>query len=240
MRAVRYPRYMSSTSLYVFIDESGHHATGKHYSVAAAWCLSDRARTMRVLEATRDRMADHIGATGELKGASTPPSKLDSVIPSMTDYGFRDSSVVHKRVPWATEEPIRHTIHDANPAVAKQVIGDITGQPLDAPELLQTLALSRVLNPLFYPDRLDASVFDEAIIILDSETWQHPATRLAESIDTVGADVPDELTFETRDSQSTPGIQIADLAAYSWLRHRKVGDCKAAVRAIKNRQLADY
>lgn len=29
--------------LYIFVDESGHHARGEYYTVASCWCLSDNS-----------------------------------------------------------------------------------------------------------------------------------------------------------------------------------------------------
>jgi hypothetical protein len=231
---------MAPFSIYVFIDESGNHSRGKHYTVAATWCLSRQSRTTGVLSSTRDKVAHQAGVSGELKGASTPNSKLESILPSLTGYGYEDGSVEHNQVPWATEEPIRHTIHDTNPEIAKQTIGDLTGKRLEAPVIIQTLALASILNPLFYPERLNEEKFDEAKIVLDAETWENPSKNLKSAIDTVDSDSLDDINFEIKDSKSTPGLQISDLTAYSWLRHRKRGDCGEAVRSINKRRFADY
>lgn len=231
---------MSDLKLYIFIDESGNHSQGKNYAVAASWCVSRRTRTTNVLQSTRDSVAEHIGVSGELKGSKTRPEDLDSVLPVLLDYGYDDGSISHSPVPWATSQPIRHTIHDVNPEVGKKIIGDLTGNPLDAPVTIQTLALASLLNPLFYPERLNESEFSKTKVVLDAETWRRPADNLQEAIESVNPAAPDNLSFETRDSDSTPGIQISDLTAYSWLRHRKRGDCTESARAVNKRRFSDY
>jgi hypothetical protein len=231
---------MTPKILYIFIDESGNHSRGKNYTVAASWCLSTKNKTSNVLASTRDSVADHIGVSGELKGASTPPRKLNSALASITNYGYSDSSITHSHAAWATEQPIRHTLHDVNPEIAKQTINDLTGNHLEAPNIIQTLALATILNPLFYPERLNEEAFDEVKIILDAKTWENPVNNLEAAIDSVDADTPNSLSFEIRDSKATPGIQISDLTAYSWLRHRKEGDCREAVQKVNRRRFGEY
>ncbi|WP_422388131.1 DUF3800 domain-containing protein [Halobacterium salinarum] len=232
---------MSDNLLYVFIDESGNSSRGNHYTVAASWCLSSRTRTGEVLGPTKDKLLASLDSSpSELKGASLSPGALDTLLSSLDSHGYDDTTVQHSRVPWATTAPVRHTIHDANPELAGKVIGDVTGSPLDAPELLKTLSLASVLDPIFSPEQLCEDQFSETKVVLDATTWDRPSTRIESGIEELDLPVPESLSFEIRDSKGTPGIQISDLAAYSWLRNRRRGDCNEAVKSIDRRRFTDF
>lgn len=232
---------MSDTFLYIFVDESGNPSQERHYTVAATWCLSPRSHTREVLGPTKDRLIASLDCSpSELKGAALSPDTLDVIVPDITTHGYDDTTIRHQRVPWATSKPIRHTIHDANPELTKEVVSDITGTPLKAAELLQTLSLASLLTPIFYPDQLQQDMFAETKVVLDSETWQRPKDRIESGIETLDMSVPESLSFEIQDSKAAPGIQISDLTAYCWLRNRRNDDCNEAVNGIDNRRFGTF
>ncbi|QKY20369.1 hypothetical protein B4589_008240 [Halolamina sp. CBA1230] len=105
---------------------------------------------------------------------------------------------------------------------------------LDLPRVVQSFALDAVLKPLVHPEQvhIDESI-DTISVLLDSTTWKQPAS------DYVRESVQDtELNLETRDSRSIPGIQIADLAAYSWRRNYTEGDCGTAAGVLHDLRFA--
>lgn len=98
----------------------------------------------------------------------------------------------------------------------------------NTPGVLQTLALAKVLNPLDSAHKIDISRIDRVRLILDADVWSDPASKIQQIL----ADRKFNLTFETRDSAKTPGIQVADLMAYSLCRHTQSGDCSEAARFL--------
>jgi len=233
---------MGSNLLYVFIDESGNHSKGDYYAVAGSWCLSRRTDPAEVLSPTKDRLIAHLDQPhSELKGSKLSNEALNELVPAISSYGYEDTTVSHTTVPWTTQEPLRCTLHEVNPELATSVIADTTGAELQAPELLQTLALASVLNPIFNPDRIDRSAFTEIKVILDDTTWSRPMERIKQGIDLLTSErIPSDLQFNIRDSTKTPGVQVADLTAYSWARHLRKGDCGSAADAIHGLRFSEY
>jgi len=96
---------------------------------------------------------------------------------------------------------------------------------IDAPEALQRLALARILSPLTDADVLNLRNICEIHLVPDAEIWETPATRVCELLENTGGPA---IEVETRDSRQIPGIQIADLMAYSRRNYIKDGACKDA------------
>ena len=179
--------------------------------------------------------------SSELKGTDLPSELLDQLVSAIAEYGYEDKTISHNPTPWSTQEPLRHTIHETNPELAKEVVSDVTGSDLHAPELLQTLSLISILNPVFHSEHVDRDRCDEIRVVLDAATWTQPVDRIERGFDKLHREsAPDNLSFEIRDSKTTPGIQIADLTAYSWSRNLREGDCGEAAEAINRHRFSRY
>jgi hypothetical protein len=68
-------------------------------------------------------------------------------------------------------------------------------------------------------------------IILDATVWDNPAEYAQDAFDDLG-DLSADVSFSTEDSARTPGLQLADMAAYSWGRHHREGDCETTLEVI--------
>ena len=219
--------------LYVFVDESGRASTDDYYTVAATWCVSTATDETTVLAGTKDRCLSHLdGTPSELKGSAIQPDQLDVIVPCIDQYAGRDDTVTNRTVAWTDSNPLKHTIQTVQP----RILADLLEIGVPEAKSVKTLSLTTVLDPLFRPERLELTGFSEIRLILDAETWQ-PVIRQFESV--LGpreAAHLEAVSFETRDSNSTPGIQISDLTAYSWARNRRKGDCQQAVNSLADRR----
>jgi|GEM_PF-2219936 hypothetical protein len=105
---------------------------------------------------------------------------------------------------------------------------------LNRPRVVQSFALDAVLKPLVHCEqvRLGESI-DAVRVLLDSTTWEQPANDYArESVQST------DIELATQDSLSVPGIQLADLAAYSWRRNYTRGDCGTATGVLHDLRFA--
>lgn len=233
------------TTLYVFIDESGNENRGDYYSVAGCWCVSSERNFTAVLDPTVQRLMDVAESTlhdsspiAELKGASLPTDVITAVFESFETISYDDSTVPHTAVPWEPAYPVRFSTATINPTIGRTAIADIVGTEVDAPKALKLLLLISVLDPLFRSELLDPSLFDDVRIILDATVWQNPAQHARDAFDEVGYSTAD-ISFDIENSKRTPGLQLADLAAYSWTRHLRKGDCNTIVEQIDRYRFAD-
>jgi hypothetical protein len=227
---------MDEPLLYVFVDESGNPASGNYYVLAGSWCISRCQRAEDVLEATKNRCLSSVGkGISELKGSKLPPNELDVLHASLREYVYDDVSVETQISSWAGSQPLRHTLYSCTPDLAHRTMLDIAGVQHRRTELLKTMSLITILDPIFYNDTSIVSSFPEVRVVLDSSTWQQATTRLASLLDDLDIAVPDTVSFRTEDSKTVPGIQFSDITAYSWARNRRSGDCEQAVKFINER-----
>ncbi|WP_139173722.1 DUF3800 domain-containing protein [Natrialba sp. SSL1] len=236
--------------LYIFVDESGNPSSGEYYVVAGAWCISDEPNPSRALQSTTDNLAgianslrDSSTPVSELKGSQLPIEVLLSVVESLNGGpAFDDPSVKHQQLPWSGSRPIRFTIHGLNPVLGIEVLKEtLGGSALSSgsshPEALQSLSLATILNPLVQAEIIDLMRIDQVKVVLDAQVWQAPVNRIEAGLDVVES-VPENITFETRDSAQTPGLQLADIAAYTWGRQLRSGDCGSGVAYLDNLRLS--
>ena len=220
---------MSESQLYVFVDESGLASRGECYVVVATWCVSERTDEQHVLSQTKDRCLELIeGCPAELKGASLAPSSIDTVVSSIESFACEDETVSRHHPAWADSIPLRYTLHTTQPTLMQNV----TKTGPDAPEQIKSHSLGAVLDPLFRPGQLELCAFSGIRVVLDAETWQRVKRRFKTAIDSRSEEYLDSVSFAVADTVSVPGIQISDLAAYSWARNRRKGDCTAAVHEV--------
>lgn len=224
------------TTLYVCVDESGRQNDGRCYSVAGCWFLSN-TRPTDALDRTKDKLigtmfGDNSGV-GELKGSKADPASLNDGISYLRQVIHEDTSIEQESFPWSLSIPIGISVVAFSPDIVLSTISKYVDE-LDRPRVIQAFALNAVLKPLIHPEQvLLERAIDNVRIVLDSTTWQQPAKDYPQT-EVQGK----ELELETRDSQSIPGIQLADLAAYSWRRNYIHGDCGTAAGILHDLRFA--
>jgi hypothetical protein len=220
-------------NLYIFVDESGHHARGEDYTVASCWCLSNHSPQNVLSDAQQKRIEQVVNSCGfdevsELKGTQLPKSKLGSFLRTFEKFAYQDDTIDKSSYLWQEERPLRCSHHEFNPDLGKQILSKYMTE-IDAPEALQRLALARILSPLTDADTLNLENIREIHLIPDAEIWATPATRVCELLKDTGGPT---IEVETRKSHRTPGIQIADLMAYSRRNYIKDGECEDAANFL--------
>lgn len=227
-----------SNTLYVFVDESGNPTDGDYYVVAGSWCVSNRDRptelllpTVESLRNIADSQLRDLELGGELKGSELPPGVIETLISTLTETSYEDTTITKNYLPWGQAAPIRHSIHEVNPDLGLEMLDNIFGTESKSPMTLKTMALASVLNPLFADAQLDDDRLGDVHVVLDADVWQNPVGELKRGLGLLDSDVPD-VEFTTAASDDIPGLQIADLTAYSWARELRQGDCSQAARSI--------
>lgn len=224
--------------LYIFVDESGHHARGAYYTVAGCWCLSNN-NPRHILDSARARLSRDISEVAgirnvdELKGSQLPKESLGSFLDTFEKFAYEDGTVSGPPYPWQHNRPFQCSYHSFNPEVGKQILANYMAEA-DAPHVLQRLSLARILSPLTDANVIDLSQINNIHVIPDAEVWKTPANEVCSLFAELdGLDI----NVETRDSSRTPGIQIADLIAYSRRSYMKDYSCEDAANFIDNRHL---
>jgi hypothetical protein len=220
--------------LYIFVDESGSISQSEHFTVASCWCLSDHG-PHHILSNARADLAEHIRKSsdgsreiGELKGTRLPNERLGEFLQMLEEYAYVDGTVSSPPSPWKQDgRPLVCSTHEFDPSVGTEILSEFMPHPNTHGALL-TLALANILNPLGATHKIDISQIDRVRLILDADVWSGPASDVQQIL----ADRGFDLDFETRDSATTPGIQVADLMAYSSRRYTRSGDCEGAVRFL--------
>jgi hypothetical protein len=230
--------------LYIFVDESGNPSSGEYYTVAGCWCLSERPDIDAILSPTKNRLAATVeqqftdAPVSELKGVDLPAGLINQLMSAVETHLYNDSTLVTSPVPWTDDVPIRYSFHNTNPDLGNEILARMFGSMAQAAEAQKALALVSVLNPLFYQRLIDRAQISEIQIVLDAAVWQQAVTRFEMSLQRV-ADFSELVSFSIRDSKATPGIQIADLAAYAWARYIRTGECAGASTILDRLRFAE-
>lgn len=231
-------------TLYIFVDESGNENRSEYYGVTGCWCVSKKNDFTEVFDPTVQQLCDiaegayhETKSISELKGAKMPSDVLQAVVTSIGQVAFDDTTVLHREVPWQITHPMRYSIATTNPGISASALTDLASHSLDAPTAMKLLLLISILDPLSHEELVSANKYDDVAVILDAEVWERPAKHAQSAFDEVTPH--EDISFRTRDSQRTPGLQLADLAVYSWCRHLREGDCREAVTKIDNYRFAE-
>lgn len=229
------------TTLYIYVDESGRKAQDSCYTVAGCWCLSEWSNPHNVLMETKDKLLNVVQQVknyekqpSEIKSSKLDPNTLGTLVDSLTSEVYKDSSLVtaKSRLPWQMSFPVGFTIVPFHGGVCREVLDDQLRR-LAGFEAMQAMGLSSILAPL--SDRqalLTSSAYDEIRVLLDATTWENAANIMENTI------TVDDIGFSIRDSKKTPGIQLGDVAAYSWRRNLTRGDCGTAAGLLHDLRFA--
>lgn len=226
-------------NLYIAIDESGNHSRDECYVVAGCWHVSPRTNPQNVLASTKDKLLQSLQVYrrnrtqfNELKGQAIRPEKLGWLIDELRTIVYEDNSLDYEYTPWQLSIPVGYTISVMNSELFRKGTDGLDGR-LTPLELMQVTALSSVLTPLTAGrPLLDLRAIDEIRVIPDASTWD-TASEFVESRMNAS-----NMSFETRDSTKTPGIQLTDLAAYAWHRNVTKGDCGTATGLLHDLRFA--
>ena len=200
--------------VYLYVDESGNHSRTDCYTVAACWCVSEYDMPAAVLKPTVRRLkADVLGddTRGELKGDRLETTTLQSIFQYIPTVVVDDETVHTYNLPWGRNQPVGYTIYDGDSDLGKQVSEDYLGVARSG-TTPQLLALVSIVSPLLRVDGLDHAPIESRHVFLDATTWERPRITLQRLLD--GIDWAPKVHLETRQSHTTPGIQLADLAAH--------------------------
>lgn len=234
-----------SRILYIFVDESGNPSDGSYYVVAGSWCISERNNPNEVLRPTIDRLITtaeaslhHEGNLSELKCSKLPTEVINNIASCLNSVEYEDQSIEHTKLPWGISYPIRFSFHSTNSQVGTELLSDLLGNFPQSVFALKTLALGTILNPVFQSGQVDNSQFDKIVIILDADPWKNPGEKMEQMLETIGV-LTCPIEINTADSNAIPGLQLADLAAYSWARHERKGDCGSTVKKFHQLRFSD-
>lgn len=207
----------------IFVDESGNPSRRDCYILAGVWCLTEYDDLSEILKPTRDRIANRVVDTdGELKGEMLETTKLDSVLVFLRKVLGEDDSIVPNNV-WGTGSSVSFTLSDVDTDTGRGIVEWHLGESTNTAVTVQLIALASVTSPLLRLSRYASVDITEFHVALDSTTWKR-AGNVLQGIYSSMEWVPD-VSFSYRDSRSTPGIQIADLAAHARRERLIAGDC---------------
>lgn len=223
------------TNAYVFIDESGNHSTADCFTLAGVWCLTDYEAPEEILKPTRDRIANQVVQTDEeIKGAKLTETKLDSCLFYARNVFERDGSITTTDI-WGTDHPVGFSLYDSDSETTRGIVSQYLGEGANTSVVAQLVALSSVTSPIVRLEEYVPVEVENRNVVLDGTTWRRAGEvlkRIYESLDWTA-----ETSFSYRDSKSTPGIQIADLAAHARRLRLTSGDCIRGSRVVNEMHL---
>lgn len=230
-----------SRILYFFVDESGNANEGTGFSIVGCWCVSKRSNEHEVLASTKGYLLEQArslkGDDGfsEIKSSKLHPNDIDTLVQLMEPKLYEDKTIETPRV-WPTRQRIRYSTYTSLPDIAKSALDGRTTSSFSNGQMMRSMSLISAISPLFQEGMMTLDGINEIKVILDDDVWKGPANVVGECFDAHEAiDTP--ATFTTADSKAVPGLQIADLAAYSWHRHRRKGDCATASGMVEDHRL---
>ncbi|MCL9818384.1 DUF3800 domain-containing protein [Natronocalculus amylovorans] len=223
-------------TLHVFIDESGQHHKGEHYTLAACWAVSnyDNNNSDGVLDPTKQRLLSQIDHNySELKGQRLDHGDYQWVISNIESLSYKDNTVFTSPSLWRSASPIQASFHDLQPDVAVASIQSLVGKGRDSKNSVHLLALVSVLSPIFKPHIQSAAEIDNIRITLDGNIWTQAAGAFESGLKSAGYS-GHPITVVTADSKQYPGIQFADLFAYVWRQNKIDGQYSDLIKQVES------
>ncbi|RYJ07760.1 hypothetical protein ELS19_19935 [Halogeometricum borinquense] len=221
-----------SRILYFFVDESGNASNGSSFSLVGCWCVSQRTNEREVFTPTKSHLLSTVrditedSSISEIKSASLRPHVLDSAMGIVQREIHSDKTLDDPRV-WDSDQPIRYSTYTTVPDLTTDIFNGRSTGSLSAGQMTRCMSLISVVSPLLQSDLTDLDHVDEVRVILDDSVWDNPARIVGECFENLPS-MDIQSSFTTADSKSVPGLQLADMAAYSWLRNQREGDCSYA------------
>lgn len=227
-----------SRILYFFVDESGNANIGSSFSLVGCWCVSRRTNEQEVLTPTKSRLLDTVReATGdngisEIKSSSLHPDVIDSAMEVVDGTIYSDRTLDNSRV-WTSNQPIRYSTYTTIPDLTSDFFNGRSAGGFSAGQMTRCTSLISIISPLLQNNLIDLSEVDELRVVLDDTVWDNPARVVGDCFATLPT-IDISSSFDTANSKSVPGLQLADLAAYSWRRNQRKGDCSYAKQIVDN------
>lgn len=223
------------SDLHVFVDESGNHTRRDCYVVAGCWCISRGGDLERILRPTKNRISDNVvfdaeGASPgrEIKGSAVSETKLNSIFAYMRNVVERDRTIDTRNYPWENF-PVAFTVYDSDSDVGKGISRRYLGEGRSHTPP-QVFGLSSIISPALRIEEQHSSSIESYRIVLDAETWKRPRAQLESVVRSI--DWAPSLDFTVRDTERTPGIQLADVAAHARRKRLRDGVCHEAMRYL--------
>ncbi|SEK92271.1 DUF3800 domain-containing protein [Haloferax larsenii] len=230
-----------SQILYFFVDESGNADKGTGFSTVGCWCVSNRTNEYEVLDSTKGFLLQQArnlksdDSFSEIKSSKLHPNEIDDLMQAMLSQVHQDKTIETPRV-WESSQPIRYTTYRTLPDITRGALNGMTSGSLSNGQIMRLMSLISAVSPLFQPGIMNLDSISEIKIILDDTVWDGPANIVKECFDFQG-EIGVPTAFKTHDSRAVPGLQIADLAAYSWHRNLRKGDCTTASKVVRDNRL---
>jgi len=225
--------------LYLFVDESGNPDDGDVFSLVGCWCVSERDTENDVLSSTRAKLMNHVRENhnpdvSELKGSKLPPSLIDTLMAVLQQTIYSDPTIESSPV-WDHESPIRYSVYSTTPALVSEFLSGRISAALSTGQMLRVMSLISIIDPVFRRGLIDLTDIDAFRVVLDDTVWSGPADIVEECFRAYSQNAPlDATEFVIGNSRAVPGLQIADLAVYSWTRNRQQGDCEHASQVVRD------
>lgn len=169
----------------------------------------------------------------EIKSASIPDDVLDALAGALRGNLESDSTIMSSSSVWSNDLPMRYSTYDSIPDVSTGIFEDILSNSFSGGQANRTVSLVSILSPLFRESLTDLESVDEIRVVLDASPWQGPVSQVEGSL-SMYPDLADDIVFEIGDSRGVPGLQLADMAAYSWGRRQRNGTCGVAAGKVSN------
>jgi len=225
-------------TLHVFIDESGQHHRGDHYTLAACWAVSehDNNNTSRVLDPTKQKILASVDKRmTEIKGTRLAQDTHRQLVSNLESFTYSDSTVMNNPSTWDNSTAIRATFHDVNPDLAVSSLQNLFGEGRASKNSIHLLALVAVLNPVFSERVQSTPEIDNIRVSLDGGIWKQASTAFEKGLTPAGySGLPISVAIE--DSKHIPGIQLADLIAYPWRQYQLTGEHAASAALLRKLQ----
>lgn len=227
-------------TLHVFIDESGKHYQGEHYTLAACWAVStfDNNNTQNVFDPSKQRIMSSLETNTEIKGNQLLENEYQNVLSNFDAILYDDNSVMNDPSVWNNALPMRATFHDVQPSVAVSSLQNLLGEGREQKNCIHLLALVSVLDPIFSNKVQSAPEIENIRITLDGGIWGQVADSFKSGLESVGYSGP-PIALSEEDSKKFPGIQFADLLAYPWRRYQMQGEYADVFPKITSYQFDD-
>jgi hypothetical protein len=164
----------------------------------------------------------------ELKGAMLTETKLNSTFAYMRNIVDRDKTINTGNYPWQ-DFPVAYTVYDSDSDIGQGISEQYLGEGRSQTPA-QLIGLASIISPALRIGHQISSSIEGYQIVLDAETWERPRVQLESIIQSI--EWAPSVNFTIRDSEQTPGIQLADIAAYARRKRLQDGECHDAMRYL--------